>query len=275
MAFVKNAFDFSDPDTVKFGTEDQAAFKNNNLWNDTTNIANAQYGLNNQHVTNAQAQALPGTNVNLSAADQDRAAQNAYIQNLQAQASGAAPSVAQAQIGQAQNNNIAAILAANASQRGPVNAGLQAKSLANNMAGSNQNFIQQAGILRLQEQQGAQNNLGNALTGIRGQDTGQALDVARIGQSDRQLGVQLGTQVSLANAAQANALQQQHNSLVQQYVGMGLNLSQATLQAQIDMERTKLGVETGNAAAWNGERAAATGAVGSIIGAGASALAKT
>lgn len=97
--------------------------------------------------------------------DRSKFAQNAnqgFIKNLQAQASGQAPSIAEAQLRQAQDKTLAQQLASIQAAR-PRNAANSARNLIRSQALQGQNLAQQAAGARLQEQRGAQQLLGTTL----------------------------------------------------------------------------------------------------------------
>ena len=87
-------------------------------------------------------------------------AQGAALRDQLAQtAAGKGPSLAEAQMKQAQDRNLAQQLAAASSQRGGSPAALQ-RQLARQQATSGQEIAQQAGVARMQESQAAQQLLG-------------------------------------------------------------------------------------------------------------------
>jgi len=88
---------------------------------------------------------------------------------LQAQAQGTAPSVAEAQMKQAMERSIAGQQASLAGARG-VDPGLAMRMMARQGAAQRAELGQAAGIARLQEQQGAQQQLAGVLSGTRGAD---------------------------------------------------------------------------------------------------------
>lgn len=130
--------------------------------------------------------------------------QMGLAQQLQNQAMGVGPSLAQLQLKQATDRSLQ-------QQMGAINAGLgsnpalAARTAA--LAGSNQlaNLGAQSGIQALQEQQAAQQALGNLATGARGQDTSQAFQqrqaqMEALGQQGA--AIQTGTINPAANAFQ-------------------------------------------------------------------------
>lgn len=100
---------------------------------------------------------------------QTRAAQWGLIQQLQGQAAGTGPSLAQAQLQQATDRNMQQAMAMGVSQRG---AGQTAAlhNIAGQRAGIGQQMAGDSAMLRLQEQMAAQQQLGGLLGGMYGQD---------------------------------------------------------------------------------------------------------
>lgn len=140
--------------------------------------------------------------------DAARAQQMTLIQQLQDQASGVGPSLAQMQFKQASDQNIANAMAMGASQRGAGQAG-GLYNVQNQQAGIAQGMAGTSAQLRLQEQMAARNALGGVLGGMRGQDIQQA------------------------GLAQQGGLQAQQvkNQAMQFYLQQGMNLMQAQQQA--------------------------------------------
>jgi hypothetical protein len=98
-----------------------------------------------------------------------REGQLAQIQALQQQAAGQGPSLAQLQLQQATNRNLAQQMAATAAGSAP-NAGLALRQGLLGGAMASQGAAGQSAQLRLQEQMDAQSQLANALQSGRGQD---------------------------------------------------------------------------------------------------------
>lgn len=134
----------------------------------------------NQQRTRAAREGLQGmsaqleserraTGSNLTGA---RSQQQQLVGALQRQAAGQGPSIAEAQLRQAQDRSLSQQLAAAAAARGG-NAALNQRSLARQAAASNQNIAQQAAQARMAEQLQAQQQLGQLTGQIRGQDLSQ------------------------------------------------------------------------------------------------------
>lgn len=156
-----------------------------------------------------------------------RTQQSGLAQALQAQAAGQGPSLAQGQLHQATDRNLAQALALAQSQRGAGGAGF-ARNVATQQAAIGQQAAADSAQLRLQEQQQAQNSLGQLLAGARGQD------LALAGQN-------AGFQQQASVQNQQAGLQQQalNDNLTQFYVAQGLSLAQARQQAAMQMEALK------------------------------------
>lgn len=142
-------------------------------------------------------------------ADQTRAAQTGLITDLQNQAAGIGPSLAQAQLQKASDQNLANTLSAIQSTRG-MGATAAAAQAQGAGAAAGQAMAQDSAILRLQEQMQARGMLGQLATGTRGQDIGQAAQQAQIALQDR---------------AQTDAIRDQ-------LIGRGVSLAQAEQEAR-------------------------------------------
>jgi hypothetical protein len=110
--------------------------------------------------------------INYGAKNEFRGGQVDLMHDLQDQAAGQGPSLAQAQLKAGTDQNIAAQMAMAASQRG--GGGFGARLAAQNMASSQQQAAQQAAQLRMQEQLTARQGLGQLLASGRGADLGMA-----------------------------------------------------------------------------------------------------
>lgn len=172
-------------------------------------LAQAQ-GFAQQNAQNALGAAAPM--VDQGQADQFRGQQSQLAGMLMQGAQGNGPSAAQGLLQQQTQNNIANAYAM--AQANPNNAGA-ARNIANQAAMANQQAAGQGAIMRAQEQQAAQGQLGGLLSGARGQDLGVAGQNAQLAQNQFQLGNQAalgwsGQQLG-ANEAQlrANLAEQQ------------------------------------------------------------------
>ena len=133
------------------------------------------------------------------------------MNQLAAQTTGAGPSLAQGQLQQATQQNLAGQLAAQASQRGNQTAGQAARNLGNQAAATNQQAAAQSAQQRAQEQMSAQQGLGQLATSQAG-----------LNQQASQFGAQ--AQQNLAG------LQQQQNEFQNQ---LGFNVQNAQNQAAL------------------------------------------
>lgn len=151
--------------------------------------------------------------INLNDAAQGRDIQMDLIQKLQAQARGEGPSIAQAQLQQATDQNVANTMALAASGRG-AGAGGVAYNAQNQGAAARQKMAGDSGMLRLQEQMQAQNMLADVSGQMRGQDLSQ----------------------------QGLTLQQtaMNDELVKFYTQAGLSLEQARQQAQQALQEIRV-----------------------------------
>lgn len=180
--------------------------------------------------------------------DQFRNQQMALANQLAAQAQGQGPSLAQAQLRQATDRNIAQQAALIGSQRG-LNPNQAARQAAIQGAAANQQAAGQSAQLRLQEQQAAQQALAGIAGAGREQDLGLAQNQASLNQQatlsnrdavnqfalqqaalNQQAGLanaQMGMQAGLANQDAANQFALAQAQLKQQAAA---NNQQATLQ---------------------------------------------
>ncbi len=163
------------------------------------------------------AQMAQAAQLDASQQAQFRNVQQSLAQQLQNQANGVGPSLAQNQLRQGTDRNIAQAMAMQASQRG-TNAGQGLRNIAQNVAQANQQAAADSGNLRLQEQQAAQSALGGLSTNARAQDIGFAQDNAGLQQ-----------QTNLANQAAGNQFALQQGQMNQQ---ASLANQQAALQQQ-------------------------------------------
>ncbi len=133
-------------------------------------------------ISGRQAQQL-----NAGQSDQMRAAQTGLITDLQNQAAGVGPSLAQAQLSKASDQNLANTMATIQSTRG-MGATAAAGQAQGAGAQAGQQLAQDSAILRLQEQMQAKGLLGQLATGTRGQDIGVAGQNAQLAaQNDQQI----------------------------------------------------------------------------------------
>jgi hypothetical protein len=108
--------------------------------------------------------------------------QSNFIQQLQQQMQGQGPSLANMQLQQATNRNIAQTMGQAASQRG-VNPALAARLALTNAAGQNQQAAMDSAIIRQQEMLNAQQQLGSQIGAQRQGD---------LAATDRDLGARMG-----------------------------------------------------------------------------------
>jgi len=153
----------------------------------------------------------PGV-VDNSQANQARGNQNKLVAALQAAASGQGPSLAQQQVQQATNNNVAAGASQIGSVRG-MNPAAQARLILQNTANQNQMAAGQSGIARTNEINTARGELGNVLAGQRGQDINQASTNTQLGLDTINANTsRLGVAGGLQNSQNANAITSQNGA---------------------------------------------------------------
>ena len=192
---------------------------------------------------NAFTAATPGS-VNAGPTG-DGTANDALTKNLaflQAMASGQGGSVAQNQLQQGREANIAATMAQAASQRGGFNP-LLARQALQSGATQNAQANQQAATQRLQEQMAAAGQIAQQGTTMRGQDINASTSNAQMQTQTSLANMQAQLQQALAqgqiSAQQANQIYQtqaqalsQTEALRAQYMQMGYSADQANIAAQ-------------------------------------------
>lgn len=168
-------------------------------------------------------------------------ANNSLIQQLQAQSNGSAPSIAQAQLQSTTNRNLAQQMAAAAAQRSP-NAALQQRQLAQQRAAANRDVAEQGAVLRLQEQQANQQQLGSVL----GTEQGRADQLASgsvqqgfgIQNQAKQLQAQGESQQAQLNQQAEMANQQAGNSMLGGVLGAAGQLGAAYMTGGASLAAT-------------------------------------
>jgi hypothetical protein len=188
--------------------------------------AGAWQAMLGQNAANAQGR----NNLNMTDANAMRGVQTDLIQKLQAQARGEGPSIAQAQLRQATDENMSNALAMQAAGRGPAGAGA-AYNAANQQSQIGQKMAGDSAMLRLQEQMQAQNMLAGVSGQARQQDmSAQGLNLQQTAQNDDL--VKFYTQAGLSlEQAQAQARQQ---------------LEELRMKQQLEFEKIKADAAKGN-----------------------------
>lgn len=168
-----------------------------------------QIGAGQQEVAGRTAPTLDQTQAN-----QFREQQMALAGDLLAASRGQGPSVAQEQLRQGTQANLAASVAAANSVRGP-GAAAGAGQLLAGRANTGQQMAGQAALLRAEEVTQARGQLG----GVLGQGRGQDLQGAE------------------ANLQAQQELQRQKDAMTQYYLSLGFDISRAEQAAQLEVER--------------------------------------
>lgn len=178
----------------------------------------------------------------LGAQNQTRAQQMQLMQQLQQQASGQGPSLAQMQLKQAQGQNMAQAAALGQSQRG-AGQGALLKNIQNQQAGIASGMANDSAMARLQEQMQARNMLGQNLSGVRGQDLG----VAGMGLQNNQFNAAALNQGSQFNASANNQMNQFNSGQANEFSNANQNRAIQMAQLQNDVNKTNAGIEQENA----------------------------
>jgi hypothetical protein len=160
-----------------------------------------------------------------------RESQTRLAKMLEDQASGKSPSVAEAQMRQAMDRSIAGQQASLAGARG-IDPGLAMRMMARQGAEQRAELGQAAGIARLQEQQGAQQQLAGALQATRTSDlaaqqladaTAQFYEAQRTGNFQAMKDAEL--QIQSMKAAAAAARQQRETNILGGLIQAGATMA--------------------------------------------------
>lgn len=192
---------------------------------------------------NGLAGAAPGSQfVGQEQNDQTRGMQMALIQQLQDQAAGKGPSLAQMQLQKGSEQNMSNAMALGASQRGAGAAGML-KGIQGQQAGIAQGMAGDAAMLRLNEQMGARSQLGQQLGAVRGADAG----FAGMNMQNQQF-----------NTGQQNQMAMNRNQFMD--ANAARQQQAAIEQAKLDMERQKMLAEESS-------KRSPLGAIGGVLAA--------
>lgn len=210
----------------------------------TVNIDPRLFNVGDQVKTGGQAErgnAIGAAGADLAQQNQTRDAQRKLLQQLQQQASGQGPSLAQMQLQKAQSANIAQAMALGQSQRG-AGQGALLKNIQNQQAGIASGMANDSAMARLQEQMAAQNMLGQNAQNMRAQD----INVAGMGLQNNQFNAGQSNQMSQFNAAAGNQMNQfnagQRNDMLNSDADRAAKASEANAanyvaQQKIEQER--------------------------------------
>lgn len=230
--FIKQAGDFfsgsrSDPGLLGLGQYkageygyDADTFENTKA-SDARRKEFAKALAQRQNVATPQAQAAQ---IQMAQQNQFRNQQMNLANQLQQQAAGQGPSLAQSQLRQATDRNIAQSMAMAASQRGR-GAGQNLRGVMQNQALANQQAAQQSADLRMQEQMAARQQLAGLTASGREQDIGLATNQANLQQN-----------ASLANQQAALAAQAQKDQMAQFYGTQQVGLDQYDQNRKMALE---------------------------------------
>ncbi len=237
-----------------------------------------------ERIAAAQAQ---GATIDQSQQAQFRAQQATLANQLAAQAAGQGPSLAQSQLQQATNRNVAQSMALAASQRGAT-AGQGLRSLAQQTSNINQQAAQQSADLAMQEQMAARQQLAGVAAAGREQDIGLATSQAGLTQQTSLANAGFTQQAALANQDAGNQFQLQQAQLNQQaglanqqsalaqtglndaqsrFFNQGLSdMEQRDREAAMALEKLKVDQSLGVAGINSGAYTSASQARGNLIG---------
>lgn len=183
---------------------------------------------------------------------------NTLVQQLQAQAAGTAPSLAEAQLRSASDRSLAQQLAAAAAQRGGSPASLQ-RNLLRTQQATGRGLAQDSANARIQEQQSAQGQLGSLLTNQQSLSDNLTLQYMNAGYDYATATKRAQQQQALAQAGYDNAANiaaaNNHTSLAGGLLGAGATIGGALLAGPV-------GAGVGASLAGGGGGAAAGSAAG-------------
>jgi hypothetical protein len=219
-----------------------------------------QGGVPGQQMTVANVADPRAVLINTQPQQEFRDQQSALARQLAGQAAGTGPSVAQNQLRQGQEANIAATMALMNSQRGQPNPGM-ARQAMQTSAQIQGKAAQEAATARLQEQMQAAGMLNNVAGSARGQDIGLAESQANLQQQSEMARYQATVQQAQQNAQ----LGAQFQDLQSKYAAMGMSAAQANQQAALEIERIKAGQSQAANAAAQAEKARQSQFLGTVL----------
>lgn len=189
----------------------------------------ADAAANRGNMTMQGATVGPGATIATGPQDEQRARQNALLDQLMAASNGQGPSAAQQQLKMGADRNMANALAMAAAAGTP---GAQ-RQAAFQRAAITQDAAGQSAMLRAQEINDARGLLGQVAQGARAQDIGLATDQANLAQQAQLTQASLTQDTAKTNLLTAIEQQKQRDALVQSYVAQGMSLDQAQYQAEL------------------------------------------
>jgi hypothetical protein len=215
----------------------------------------------NQTMTATGAQ---GSTIATGPQNQMRDAQGRLIGGLENTIAGKGPSVAQEQLRQATDANIAGALAMAGASGTP---GAH-RAAAFQAAAANQSAAGQSASLRAQEIAQAQQTLGGVAQGARAQDIGLATDQAQMSQQNSQFNAGLAQDANKTNLLSGVEQQKQRDDLIRNYLAAGMTLDQANMQAEIQQKQFNAELLAKQEAAQIGVTLAGSAQNAQILGAG-------
>jgi hypothetical protein len=212
-----------------------------------------------QQFNGRSAPMIQGVKLDQNQSNQSRGYQDSLAKSLQARVNGTGgPSLAEMQQRQGLNQSLSNTLAQAASQRG-VNPALALRMSQQTNSAAQQNAAFQGGMLRAQEQQAAEAQLGGLSTNMRGQDLDAATTSAR-----------LGMDTQLANQQSALANRGMNDAQVSQIRQQQLGIDDADRQAKMDLGKLRVnegvGIAGVNAGAYGDAAARRANAIGGVAG---------
>lgn len=202
---------------------------------------NAQTAQGREAAQGSAAQLGPAAQIDIRNQQVGRGYQNQLLQALAQQSRGQGPSLADMQMKQGMESNLAAIRANAASSRGGY--GARQGSMTQALASANTQAANQAMMGRLAEQQQAQQMLG-ALSGqMRGQDIGLATSQAGLNQQQMMQQGQMDQQMALANLQAQMQQRGMNDSQQQAMINALLGMEGQIQQGNVALEQARIQAE--------------------------------
>jgi hypothetical protein len=180
-----------------------------------------------------------GATIDTTGSNEARGYQMGLMNQLQAQATGKAPSLAEATMKQGLAANLQQQAGLAGTSGGGSNPALAMRNLQMGAAQQNQQMIGQAGLARLQEQLAAEQQLGGLSSNVRGQDIGLAEQQAGLTQQAGMFSAGQQNQFALANAGFAQQAGLANAAAQNQY---GLANAGFEQQAALANQQSQLGL---------------------------------
>ncbi len=168
---------------------------------------------------------MAAANIGNAETEASRAAQLANLEQLKAQAAGTAPSAASIAAQRQGELNLAQQNALMASRGTGANVGAALANIQRTGETGAMNLAANLQANKIAEQQQAQQTLGSALSGMRGQDIGMATSQAGLNQSANERNAITGLSVNMANTGAANRVNELNAGYGQAAAGTNVGIA--------------------------------------------------